>query len=210
MAHLITGHAGKAHVKASDEARINKALYGNIEAVVDYGNNLAATMLSSNTVQIDTGLFYMQGRWIDIPIPESLTFDNGIAGMNRNDLVVLRYLMDSDTSIETAEFAIKKGSSTSGEAADPGLDAGDIDSGVLINEVPLYRIPLTGINIGEPVRLFKAAQISVSTYATKEEISDLVVLIAAVKNDLARIEAMIPTIELDKENQKAYITTNQE
>ena len=172
MAHLITGHAGKAHVKASDEARINKALYGNIEVAVDFGNNLAITLPSNNSVQIDTGLFYMQGRWIDIPAPEIVTFENGVADMNRNDLVVLRYEMDSDSSVETAELVVKKGDSVSGDAADPELETGQIDSGALVNEVPLYRIPISGINIGEPVQLFEIYQINVSNYATKSDLAE--------------------------------------
>lgn len=174
MAHLITGHAGKAHVKASDEARINKALYGNIEVAVDFGNNLAITLPSNNSVQIDTGLFYMQGRWIDIPAPEIVTFENGVAGMNRNDLVVLRYEMDSDSSVETAELVVKKGDSVSGIAADPELETGQIDSGALVNEVPLYRIPISSINIGEPVQLFEVKQINLDTYARKTELNGAV------------------------------------
>lgn len=161
MVHLITGHAGKAHVKASDEAKINKALYGDAEAAVDYGNNFAITLPSNNAVQIDTGLFYMQGRWIDIPAPESVPFDNGVADMNRNDLVVFRYSMDPDTSVEVVDLVIKKGTSTSGTAEDPALETGLIDSGALVNEVPLYRIPISGINIGEPVRLFDMIQVNI-------------------------------------------------
>ncbi len=170
MVHLITGHAGRAHVKASDEARINKALYGTGEGAVNYGNNLAITLPSNNSVQIDTGMFYMQGRWIDIQTPEVVSFDNGIAEMNRNDLVILRYTMDTHTSVETAEVVIKKGSSVSGEATDPELETGDIDAGVLVNEVPLYRIPLNGINIGEPVKLFGSLEIQLDFYAKKASV----------------------------------------
>ena len=84
MVHLITGRAGYAHVTAADEAKINKAIYGNAEAAIVYGNNLAISIPSGNTVSIDTGVFYMQGRWIDIPTAEQLTLENGNAGLDRN------------------------------------------------------------------------------------------------------------------------------
>lgn len=181
MTHLITGRAGYAHVTAADEAKINKAIYGNTEAAIDYGNNLAITLPSSNTVNIDTGVFYMQGRWIDVPVAETLTLENGNSGLNRNDLVVMRYSADSGTGVETAKLAIVKGTAAS-SAADPELAQGDIDNGALINEVALYRIPITGINVGTPVKLFKTMSIRAevdgegnniaNTYATKKDVED--------------------------------------
>lgn len=171
MAHLITGRAGYAHVTAADEAKINKSLYGNMEAVINQGNNLAITMPSSNTLGIDTGLIYMQGRWIDIPVAETLNYENGNSGLNRNDLVVLRYNADSETGVETAELAVKKGTAAA-VAVDPELATGDIDGGALINEMPLYRIPLTGINAGNPVKLFNTMSIRAEADGEGNNIAD--------------------------------------
>lgn len=181
MTHLITGRAGHAHVTAADEAKINKALYGNTEAAISYGDNFAIALPSSNVVSIGTGLFYMQGRWIDIPATENLTLENGNSGLNRNDLIVLRYTAESSTGVEQAELAIVKGTAAS-TATDPALTQGDIDSGALTNEVALYRIPFTGINVGTPVKLFKTMAIRAevdsegnniaSTYAKKTDLGD--------------------------------------
>ena len=195
MAHLITGRAGYAHVTAADEAKINKALYGNAEAAIDYGNNFAIALPSSNTVTIGTGVFYMQGRWIDVPVAESLTLENGNSGLNRNDLVVMRYTADSDTGVETAELAIVKGTAAT-SAEDPALTQGDIDGGVLINEVALYRIPLSGINVGTPVKLFNTMKIRAEvdgdgkviadTYVKKTELGDQIKI--TVTGNSCRIE----------------------
>lgn len=181
MAHLITGRAGYAHVTAADEAKINKALYGNTEAAINYGNNFAITLPSGNEVNIDTGVFYMQGRWIDVPVAETLTLENGNSGLNRNDLVVLRYTADSDTGVERAELALVKGNAAT-MAVDPLLKQGDIDAGAIINEVALYRIPITGINTGTPIKLFKLMNVRAEvdgngnniadTYAKKSELGD--------------------------------------
>lgn len=179
MAHLITGKAGYAHVTAADEAKINKALYGNLEAAINYGNNLAISLPSSNKVQIRDGVYYMQGRWIDVPAAEDLILENGNSGLNRRDLVILRYTANSETGVETAELAIKKGIASSAPQ-DPVLTTGDIDSGALVNEVALYRIPFTGINVGMPVKLFRTMMIRAdvdgagnniaSTYAKKSDL----------------------------------------
>lgn len=181
MAHLITGRAGRAHVTAADEAKINKALYGDTEAAINYGNNFAVTLPSGNEVTIDTGVFYMQGRWIDVPVAETLTLENGNSGLNRNDLIVLRYSADSDTGVENAELAIVKGTAAT-TATDPALKQGNIDGGALINEVALYRIPLSGINVGTPVKLFETMSIRAvvdgegndiaKTYAKKTDLGD--------------------------------------
>ena len=199
MAHLITGRAGYAHVTAADEAKINKAIYGNTEAAINYGNNLAITLPSGNAVNIDTGVFYMQGRWIDIPAAETLTLENGNAGLNRNDLVVLRYTANSNTGVEQAELAIVKGTAAS-TAVDPELTQGDIDGGALTNEIALYRIPLTGINVGTPVKLFKMISIRAevdgegnsiaSTYAKKSALGDQVTITVTTENgvNVCRIE----------------------
>lgn len=153
MVHLITGHAGSAHVKAADEAKINQAVYGKGSGAFNYGNNLAITIPNSNQVKIADGLFYMQGRWIDVASTETLTLESGTAGTNRNDLVVIRYSASS-TGVETALLAIKKGTAGA-NPADPALTTGSIDGGDLVHEVALYRIPITGINVGAPVKLFE-------------------------------------------------------
>ena len=67
--------------------------------------------------------------------------------------------------METAELAIKKGTAAA-VAVDPELVTGDIDSGALINEMALYRIPLTGINAGEPVKLFETMYVRLGDQLT--------------------------------------------
>lgn len=195
MAHLITGRAGYAHVTAADEAKINKAIYGNVEAAIDYGNNLAITLPSSNTVNIGTGVFYMQGRWIDIPTPENLTLENGNSGLNRNDLVVLRYSAASDTGIETATLAIKKGTAAA-SATDPELMKGDIDGGALVNEVALYRIPISGINVGTPVKLFSMMHIRAEVDAKGNNIADTYAIKKEVENTYAKKTALGDQIKI--------------
>lgn len=200
MVNLITGHQGTAHVTAADAASINKALYGNKSAVVNFENNLSITLQSSNEAVINTGLYYMQGRWIRVESSETIGFDNGEIGYNRNDIVAMQYSQDASTGIEKAEIVIVKGNSVTGTATDPELISGDIDNGDILNQQALYRIPITGINVGTPIPMFSTMKLSAEydtdgnkisdTYAKKTELGDQLKVTVTQENgiNVCRIE----------------------
>lgn len=200
MVNLITGHRGTAHITAADAASINKALYGNKSAVVEFENNLSITLLSSNEAAIGTGLYYMQGRWIRVESSETISFDNGEVGYNRNDIVAMQYSQDASTGIEEAKIVIVKGNSVTGTATDPELISGDIDNGDILNQQALYRIPITGINVGTPIPMFATMKLSAEydadgnkisdTYAKKTELGDQLIVTVTKENgvNVCRIE----------------------
>lgn len=198
MVNLITGHRGTAHITAADAASINKALYGNKSAVVEFENNLSITLLSSNEAAIGTGLYYMQGRWIRVESSETISFDNGEVGYNRNDIVAMQYSQDASTGIEEAKIVIVKGNSVTGTATDPELIAGDIDNGDILNQQALYRIPITGINVGTPIPMFATMKLSAEydadgnkisdTYAKKTELGDQIkIVVSGTKCTIAKL-----------------------
>lgn len=198
MVNLITGHRGTAHITAADAASINKALYGNKSAVVEFENNLSITLLSSNEAAIGTGLYYMQGRWIRVESSETISFDNGEVGYNRNDIVAMQYSQDASTGIEEAKIVIVKGNSVTGTATDPELISGDIDNGDILNQQALYRIPITGINVGTPIPMFATMKLSAEydadgnkisdTYAKKTELGDQIkIVVSGTKCTIAKL-----------------------
>ena len=83
-----------------------------------------------------------------------MTIDNGTQGMNRNDIIVRRYKKDEVSEEESTEYAVIKGTPSSGEAVDPSVTTGDIRSGAILHEMKLYRVKLTGLNIVEVEPLF--------------------------------------------------------
>lgn len=158
--HLVTGYKGAAHITATDAGALNAGMFGTGEYVLDSGNKFAASVLSSNAVQILDGDLMMQGRHITLKkgTSEDITINNGTVGMNRNDLIVIRYTKDAITGIENAEFAVIQGEGTRGTASDPEYTTGDILSGdCTLHEMPLYRIPLTELVVGTPEPLFKTS-----------------------------------------------------
>lgn len=154
---LVTGYKGAAHITAEDIGAFNAGVFGSGEYVLTSGNKLAASVISNNTVRILDGDLVIQGRHVTLKKDtyEEVTIENGETGMNRKDLIVARYTKDSTNGIENVVFAVIKGEFSDSEASDPEHTTGDILSGgCTLHEMPLYRITLTGLNVGEPEALF--------------------------------------------------------
>lgn len=155
--HLVTGYKGEAHITAEDIGSFNAGAFGSGEYVLNNGNKFAAESLSSNTIKILDGDAIIQGRHITLKSGtyEEVSINNGEVGLNRNDLIVIRYTKDSQSGIEKAEFAVIQGTATSETATDPEYTKGDILSGdCTLHEMPLYRVSLSGLAVGTPEALF--------------------------------------------------------
>lgn len=158
--HLVTGHAGKAHVTAADHGSFNAAVFGEANYVLNRGRKFAATVISNNSIRIADGDIAMQGRHIRLNegTHVDLTIANGTQGRVRNDLIVARYTKDSVSGVEDCNLVVIKGTATTGTATDPGYTSGDIiNDHVLTADMPLYRVPLNGLNVQTPVALFEEA-----------------------------------------------------
>jgi len=157
--NLVTGFAGEAHVSASDVGALNAGIVGVGQYVLNYGNRLAATVVTNNQVRVQDGVLLMQGRQIRIDNGTyvDLTVDNSATGYNRNDLIVARYTKDASTGVESANLVVIKGTPATA-AADPSYTSGDIASGAALNEMPLYRIRIENLNVVELVPLFEVVQ----------------------------------------------------
>lgn len=155
--HLITGYAGSEHITSADQGAYNIATYGGGEFVLNRGNKFVTTIVSNNSITVADGEAMMQGRYIKM-IPgtsETVTIDNGTSGMKRNDLICLRYEKDSDTGIESASMVVVKGTESSSTPEDPEYTQGTITDGTdLVNEMPLYRVYINGLNIDSVTQLF--------------------------------------------------------
>ena len=155
--HLVTGYAGAAHVAAADQGSLHVAIFGEGNYVLNRGSKFGITVISNNTVRILDGDIMMQGRHIrlDKNIYVDLTIENGESGKNRNDLIVCRYTKNSGTGIEEADLIVIKGESVTSSPNDPAyIEADIINDSVMTADFPLYRIPISGLNVGTPVCLF--------------------------------------------------------
>ena len=151
---LVDGKAGVAHISSEDKAIIHQAKFSKSDVVFDWGDAFKCTMGSANKATIGTGCASIQGLDWHITAAESVTISNGSQGMKRNDIICAHYHRDSKTGNELVELVVLKGTPNATAAADPTIPSGKILSGAVDAYMPLWRIPLNGITVGTPVRLF--------------------------------------------------------
>lgn len=155
--HLVTGYLGQEHITATDQAAFNAALIGTGQFVLDKGRVLEAQVISNNQIRILDGEFMMQGRFVrlDPGAYVDLAIDNGTQGKKRNDIVVARYTKNSVTGVEEVSLVVIKGTAVDSNPSDPAHTEADITNGAAtLHDYPLWRIPLDGLNVGDPVALF--------------------------------------------------------
>lgn len=151
---LVDGKAGTAHISSEDKAIIHQAKFSKSDVVYDWGDAFKCSMSSSNRATVGTGCASIQGLDWHITAAESVTISNGSQGMKRNDIICAHYHRDSKTGNENVALTVLKGSPNATAAADPTIPSGKILSGAVDAYMPLWRIPLNGITVGTPVRLF--------------------------------------------------------
>lgn len=151
---LVDGKAGVAHISSEDKAIIHQAKFSKSDVVFDWGDSFKCSMSSSNRATIGTGCASIQGLDWHITSAESVTISNGSQGMKRNDIICAHYNRNPKTGNELVELVVLKGSPNATAAADPKVPSGKILSGAVDAYMPLWRIPLDGITVGTPVRLF--------------------------------------------------------
>lgn len=147
MAHLVTGYAGKEHIRSADQGSFNAAFFGDGEFVMSSGSRFAGAIINNNTVRISDGDMLMQGRHIRIEpnTYEDLTISTGTAGTNRIDLIVMTYEKNAASGIESAKLEVVQGTATSGTPSAPEIVSGDILNGDLKNQMPLYAVYVSGV-----------------------------------------------------------------
>lgn len=141
---IVDGMTGTKHISSDDLSALNVATIGKANCVLKYGDDFKLTMASANSATLGTGVGMVGGKRFWNQAATSLTVQSGTQGQKRNDLVVARYAKTS-AGIESITPVVVKGAPTTGNAADPATTS---------NDLKLWRIPLDGISVGTPVRLF--------------------------------------------------------
>lgn len=142
---IVDGMTGTKHISSDDLSALNIATIGESNCVLKYGDDFALTMQSANSATLGTGVGMVGGKRFWNQAATNLTVQSGTQGQKRNDLVVARYAKTS-AGIESITPVVIKGTPTTGTAADPEVTA---------NDLKLWRVPLDGISVGEPVKLFE-------------------------------------------------------
>lgn len=152
---IVDGMTGTKHISSDDLSALNIATIGKANCVLKYGDNFKLTMASANNATLGTGVGTVGGKRFWNQAATSLTVQSGTQGQKRNDLVVARYAKTS-AGVESITPVVIKGTPSTGTAADPATTS---------NDLKLWRIPLNGISVGTPVKLFD----TVASLASLEE-----------------------------------------
>ena len=149
---LVTGKWGEVHVTSAQQRNFNSGIVGDGQYVM---NGLTATMSDSNTLHVNPGVACMNGADVEVPAGGvDVTVTNGTQGMLRNDLICVRYTMEGSTQKESVELVCVRGTPAASDPQDPEYNDGSILDGSLVVDMPLYRVPLDGISVGDPEPLF--------------------------------------------------------
>ena len=172
--HLVTGFAGTEHVTSADQGALNAAMFGNGQFVLGQGNRFSASIVDNNTIRVYDGDMLMQGRYIRMAAETyvDLTIENGTQGEFRNDLVVARYTVDTNTGVEEVNLVVIKGTPADADPVDPEYTVGDIiNDNVILNDMPLYRVKLNGVVTETAEPMFEVSEFSMRSL--KEELDAL-------------------------------------
>lgn len=168
--YLDTGDTGRA-VSAESDGALFAGIFGAEKYVLENGSQLKAEVQSNNIVKIFDGDAVMYGRHVRIPANDSalVTINNGHSGTNRIDLIVFRYTKDS-AGKETVDLVVIQGEDSTGTATAPTAVDGNILTGAMQSDFPLYSVELNGINIVKVNPLFNVIG---NISKLKEELTEL-------------------------------------
>jgi hypothetical protein len=168
MVHLITGYAGYEHIKSADSGSFNAAFFGGGQFVMEMGNQFSATIVDNSTVRIADGDGLMYGRHFRIEpnTHEDVTISTGTAGKNRIDIICATYSKNASDGTETTVLQVIKGAESTGTAVAPAYTTGNILEGAVLNQMPLYKVNISGVVLSSVEPLFT----TIPTYKTLAEL----------------------------------------
>lgn len=185
---MIVGHRGTKHVLSELWAQNNQAQYGVGNYVFNFFDNFAYEIVDNTHVKIKKGIAMIQGRPIILKEDVVVVIENGSTNYVRKDLIVIRASRVS--TIENGDITVIKGTPVLSGAVDPVYYSGDFNVDADFVDYPLYRVNLTGLNIGVVTKLFtETTSIDDSFFGIGSNIESIENDITAIQTTLAKFTA---------------------
>lgn len=144
---IVTGYTGTPHITSKDQQAFNQGIFGTGNSVLGVGRKFNATPNTATTITIEDGEGVMQGVHFRIETgeTETVTISPGTSGYNRIDLICARYTKEPGTGAESVELVVVEGTPSTGAAAEPAYNTGDILSGDTPVDFPIWKVTLAGL-----------------------------------------------------------------
>lgn len=151
----LTGYKGKLHVRSELFRMLLIGIFGTGSYILPIGNEFSYTLESNNLLVIKTGMMTHHGNvsYVDSKSGDQVTLTNGTQGMKRIDLVVNRYSMDESTGVESNEWVHIPGTPDASAPVAPAYTEGNVMDGDLVDDCPVFKIELDGLNITKITKL---------------------------------------------------------
>lgn len=146
--NLVTGYKGRDHITAEQWADFNRGIFGEA-AILPVGNKMAVAIQTANQITVKDGVAVFDGREVYIGYGESenITIQSGTQGMQRRDIVVVKYTRNEETGVEEVAFEVVNGLPASSNPEDPVYQNTDIRTGVFVSQKPFCRVRINGTAI---------------------------------------------------------------
>lgn len=152
---IVTGYVGEKHITSNDDQGLLQGIFGTGNYILPVRGRFAATLVSSNELQISDGEGVLQGVHFRVEpgTSDSVTIENGVQGMQRIDLICARYEKDTESGVESMSWINHKGTAAASNPAQPSYTAGDLLAGDTLAEFPVYAVRLNGITVQSVTQL---------------------------------------------------------
>ena len=152
---IVTGYVGEKHITSNDDQGLLQGIFGTGCYILPVRGRLAATLISSNELQIADGEGILQGVHFRVEpgTTDSVTIENGSQGMQRIDLICARYEKNTESGVESMSWINHKGTEVASNPEQPSYTAGDLLAGDTLAEFPVYAVRLNGLTVQSVTQL---------------------------------------------------------
>ena len=153
---IVTGLRKTPHISSNDMQSFQLGITGE-DGAFPVGEIFRTELASNNELKVYDGEGVVGGVHFRVApgTYDSITLENGSQGKKRKDLIVVRYTKSASDGTENTEWAVKKGTETTGTPTAPAATTGDIRNGDAIAELPMFEIEYNGLNVVEVTEKFQ-------------------------------------------------------
>ena len=153
---IVTGLRKTPHISSNDMQSFQLGITGE-DGAFPVGEIFRTELASNNELKVYDGEGVVGGVHFRVApgTYDSITLENGSQGKRRKDLIVVRYTRSASDGTENTEWAVKKGTETTGTPTAPAATTGDIRNGDALAELPMFEIEYNGLNVVEVTDKFQ-------------------------------------------------------